>query len=64
MGRPATAPCDSVTDRQVVLDEVELRLLPSREVHLVRIGHADGVLADLELDGGASRSGHPGTVPT
>ena len=41
---------DSVADREVVLDEVELRLLPRAEVDLVGIRHLDGAPPDLELD--------------
>ena len=43
---------DPVADREVVLDEVELRLLPLAEVDLVGIRHLDGALPDLELDEG------------
>ena len=41
---------DPVADREVVLDEVALRLLPGRKEHLVRVRHLDGAAADLELD--------------
>ena len=52
---------DSLADREVVLDEVELRLLPRRKEHLLRVRHLDDPLAHLELD---ERRRHlPGRVP-
>src|SRR5207245_8066289 len=51
---------DSLADREVVLDEAELRLSPRGEEHLVRVGHLDEALAHLELD---ERRRHPGKYP-
>ena len=52
---------DPLADREVVLDQVPLRLLPCRKEHLVRVRHLDGPAADLELD---ERRRHlPETVP-
>ena len=41
---------DPFADREVVLDEIHLRLLPRREEHLVRVRHLDDPLPHLELD--------------
>ena len=49
-------PHDALADREVVLDEVELRLAARAEEDLVRIRHLDGALPDLELD--ERRFGH------
>lgn len=51
----AQRPHDAVTDRQVVVDEIELRLAPSREVDPVGVRDRHDALADLDLDlGGAA----------
>ena len=43
-------PHDAVADREVVLDEVELRFPTRAKEDLVRVRHLDDPLADLELD--------------
>ena len=51
LGRPLVEGAhDPVPDREVVVDEVELRLAARREVHLVRVGDLDEALTDLQLD--------------
>ena len=51
---------DPLPDREVVLDQVSLRLLPRRKEHLVGVRHLDGAAADVELDEGDAIAG---TVP-
>ncbi len=46
----AQRPHDPLADREVVVDEVALRVPRGREEHLVRVRHLDDPLADLELD--------------
>ena len=51
LGRPlAQRPHDPVPDRDVVVDEVALRVPGARKEHLVRVRHLDDALPDLELD--------------
>src|SRR4029077_14269898 len=50
---------DPVADAEEVLDEVELRLPPCREVDLVGVRHLDGATPDLELD---ERRRHDGSI--
>ncbi len=51
LGRPLVQRAhDAVPDRDVVVDEVALRLLRLREEHLVRVRHLDDPLPHLELD--------------
>jgi len=40
---------DPVAHGQVVVDQVQLGLLPSGKVHLVRIGDLDDAVSDLDL---------------
>ena len=74
--RPAARPAQgAVGDREVVRDEVELRVAGFREVDLVRVGDRDLAAADLEelLSGGMvrcyresqveDRHGNPDLVP-
>ena len=49
---------DSLTDREVVLGEVALRLHRLREEHLVRVRQFDDPLAHLELDERARHARH------
>src|SRR5581483_7347813 len=51
---------DPVADGDVVLDEVELRLAARAEEDLLRVRHAHGALADLQLDG---FRGHGRSIP-
>ena len=41
---------DPLSDREVILDEVELRLAARAKEDLVRVGHLDDARPDLELD--------------
>ena len=48
----AERPDDPVADRQVVVDEVALRVAGVGEQHLVGVRDLDGALSDLQLDEG------------
>ena len=62
LGRPlAERADDPVADREVVVDEVALRVPGVGEQHLVGVRDLDGALADLELD---ERRGHGPTLLT
>ena len=54
----AQRPHDPLADRQVVADEIELRLAAGRKEHLVRVRHLDDPLPHLELDEGRRHCGH------
>ncbi len=56
----AQRPDDPVADREVVVDEVALRVPGVGKQHLVRVGDLDRTVADLELDEGRR---HPVTLP-
>ena len=53
---------DPFANRDVVLGEVELRLLRLREEHLVRVRQLDDPLSHLELDEGARHARHASRI--
>ena len=55
----AQRPHDPLADREVVADEIELRLAAGRKEHLVGVRHLDDPLPHLELDEGRRHCGKP-----